>query len=162
MLLYLFCPLFLRELPALCPLFLKKSHLFCPFFRRKGTIFFWHLQEKNTETYLFCDFPYHELREWSFERMRDKNCQLNRGSAAPSAPSTPSATTRPRATTWLCHKQRTNGAWNVRLRTDNAAPLHATLGMPSRKQLSIVFSTIFPKKMLYISKKSITFAPQIA
>ena len=46
--------------------------------------------------------------------------------------------TRPWVITWLCHKQRTNGACNVRLRTHNAAPLHATLGMPSRKQLSIV------------------------
>ena len=29
--------------------------------------------------------------------------------------------------------KRTIGAWNVRLRTDKAAPLHTTLGMPSKK-----------------------------
>ena len=161
---YLFCPLFLRELPALCPLFLKKNIYFVRFFAAK-VLYFSDTCKKKIQKHIFSViFP---ITSSASDRSSEceigtVNCQLNRGSAAPSAPSTPSATTRPRATTWLCHKQRTNGAWNVRLRTDNAAPLHATLGMPSRKQLSIVFSTIFPKKMLYISKKSITFAPQIA
>ena len=45
--------------------------------------------------------------------------------------------TRPWVITWLCHKQRTNGACNVRLRTHNAAPLPTTLALRAESDLSV-------------------------
>ena len=46
--------------------------------------------------------------------------------------------TRPWVITWLCHKQRTNGACNVRLRTHNAAPLPATLALRAENNCQLL------------------------